>query len=261
MGRQIVNIFVLALALVTLISDVKSQENSVKSSHEDFTVKNHEISEIENQETLRGKYQEIVANVGQFPFVVSLRNKNDEHYCSGSIINDRWILSSMDCDQTDHVGNIAKVWSISVNSTGDTYKILQSSNHMHGVLLLKTETSIIFNENVRAIQLETDFIEEDTPAVSTRFISQDKLVWSKTSTLNQYACEFLWMNLNEKIPENQFCTNQFQYCEAEKGSALISRGKIIGITKWNQFSCSRFIPQTYLRIDKTYDWIKQVTEG
>lgn len=260
MGRQIVNIFILALALVTLISDVKSQENSVKNSHEDSTEKSHEISDIEKQKNSRGKRLEFLANVGQFPFVVSLRNKDNEHYCSGSIISERWILSSIDCDQTDHVGNIAIVGSISVNSTSDSYKILQSSNHLHGVMLLKTQTPIIFNRNVAAFPLEADSIEENTPAISFRFISQDKMVWSLTSTLNQDWCEYNWVNLNESIPESQFCTNQYQYCEAEKGSALISRGKIIGITSWNQLPCSHSF-QTYLRIDSIYDWVKNVTEG
>ena len=32
-----------------------------------------------------------------WPWMVSLRNRRGRHYCGGSILNDRWIITTADC--------------------------------------------------------------------------------------------------------------------------------------------------------------------
>ncbi len=34
------------------------------------------------------------ANPGQFPFIASLRTNSNFHFCGGSIISDRWVVSA-----------------------------------------------------------------------------------------------------------------------------------------------------------------------
>lgn len=37
------------------------------------------------------------ASEGQFPYQISLRNRKNQHFCGGSIINEQWILTAAHC--------------------------------------------------------------------------------------------------------------------------------------------------------------------
>ena len=40
-----------------------------------------------------------LATAGQFPYVVSITDENNRHFCGGFIYNDRWIVTTASCTE------------------------------------------------------------------------------------------------------------------------------------------------------------------
>lgn len=107
----------------------------------------------------------VSASRGQFPHQVSLRlSKNKRHFCGGSILSERWILTAYWCTSRNDVSDIyAVVGSIDLRTGGTAYQIDIIRNHpqediyksQNDIALLKTIKNIAFNRLVQPIRLPT----------------------------------------------------------------------------------------------------------
>lgn len=123
------------------------------------------------------------ARIGQFPHQVSLRDREkNEHFCGGSIISTKWILTAAHCVYSLSPSSfIAYVGSNELDNGGIVYDIKGKYLHpksgplqyFYDITLLKTSTEIQFNDFVRAAKLPT----VDTPAQLPVIISG----WGQTS--------------------------------------------------------------------------------
>lgn len=112
------------------------------------------------------------ATVGQFPHQVSLRVRNGQrHFCGGSIISDRFILTAAHCtqNQTSNPANVRAVVGAHRVSTGGTqYALDRIVNHpgfsmqtiANDISVLRTTQRIAFSPLIQAIALPT----ADVPA-------------------------------------------------------------------------------------------------
>lgn len=111
------------------------------------------------------------ATDGQFPHQVSLRKSLDNtHFCGGSIITSKWILTAAHCPKfSEGLEIIAVVGIIKLDQIGSIYRIDKVHIHpeynietgsRHDIALLQTSTEIVFNELVRPIALA----RRNTPA-------------------------------------------------------------------------------------------------
>lgn len=71
------------------------------------------------------------ARPGQFPFMVSLRTRQNRHFCGASILNNRWVLSAAHCTQgkTAEARNVLAVLGGHLQTDGVTCPILRIINH------------------------------------------------------------------------------------------------------------------------------------
>lgn len=114
----------------------------------------------------------------QFPFLVSIRAYNSslktfEHICGGSIIADKWILTSKDCLQNSTKSNIFVFAGLNGTFDGEglfnaqIYLVKQlirrsvfgGSQLAGDIALIETTTKITFNDKVKRIQLFSGEIE------------------------------------------------------------------------------------------------------
>lgn len=152
------------------------------------------------------------AKPGQFPYQITLRLWHSSlHYCGGSIISNRHILTAAHCvrptspvlDYTVIVGAHSKT-----GKDGRGYKVARFIQHegfnetslQHDVALIELETTIVFNERVSVIRLHRGFIGGQVTAVMSG--------WGKTN-VSQDLFSLFWSNAfpDFKMPssENIFC--------------------------------------------------------
>lgn len=145
------------------------------------------------------------ANVGQLPHQVSLRRLTGRHFCGGSIIGARWILTSAVCIKfIPTSAYVAVVGATKLSNGGVRHKIAENKPHpdhtsnkpYHNIALLRTKEAIVFNELVKPIALPT----EDTLSGAEVIISgwgrlqangavPDHLQYLETTVISEKSCE------------------------------------------------------------------------
>lgn len=126
-----------------------------------------------------------LASKVQFPSFVSIRHTRtlNTHFCSGSILNHRWILTAAICNTVISQGPIQDLRDIElvagtnqIDTSGYRYFVQEvvqhpnwTGNHKdylaHNIALIKTTKRIRFNLHVRPIQLLSGVIGDEYPAV------------------------------------------------------------------------------------------------
>lgn len=115
----------------------------------------------------------LTAERGQFPFIVSLRSiKRDSnetrptHFCGGSILNERWILSAAHCMSYGENNTFVQVGAHHVLTDGVQHTVRRIISHtgydstllFHDIALLELNEPVQFNRYARPIAVETKFI-------------------------------------------------------------------------------------------------------
>lgn len=116
------------------------------------------------------------ASLGQFPHQVSLRvSQNNRHFCGGSIINKRWIITAAHCSFLPApIIPIAVVGAVKLREGGTPYNISKIIPHplyqnqkslKHDIALWRTSEDIVFSENVQPVALPTADTLADAPLI------------------------------------------------------------------------------------------------
>lgn len=96
---------------------------------------------------------------GQFPFIVSLRTPAKQHFCGGSLINNRWTLTAAHCTKRySRIGSF-HIWdgahSLHDGKRHDVARIVRHPGfgESNDICAIKTTRTIEFNERVQALHL------------------------------------------------------------------------------------------------------------
>lgn len=108
---------------------------------------------------------------GQFPFIVSLRSRTNQHRCGGAIISSRWVISAVTCTIgtfANPVQTIAVVGAHTLHD-GTPHNVDRIINHpqfhaelrRNDISLLRIVGAIQFNQRIQSLRLpKTDFTEQ-----------------------------------------------------------------------------------------------------
>lgn len=205
------------------------------------------------------------------PFQVSLRTTSNFHFCGGSIITNRWVISAAHCLLGQSTTAIkAVVGTDRLNAGGTAYNITQIVNHPSytdvskgfDVGLIKTTTNITFSANVATINLPTAAIGSGISAVVSG--------WGQLSNPGSASIQLQALvvttlaNANCKqyvsgLPANTICTQTpvgKGVCMGDSGGPLTAYGtQVIGIVSYGT-PCALGYPDVYTSVYDHRVWIQ-----
>lgn len=216
-------------------------------------------------------------SISSRPHQASLRSGNT-HFCGGSILNNRWVLTAAHCATGRKDNSINVVVGTSTLSSGGTAygscKVLYHSSFntvqkAYDIGLIKTIASITFNANVAAINLPSAATGAGVTAVVSgwgRLVVNgpvpNQLQALTVRTLSNTDCMFRYIsagsaNLATQIYDVKMCTfTQFAQgvCQGDSGSPLTAGNAVVGIVSWG-IPCAMGVPDVHERVFSHRQWI------
>ncbi|XP_063697953.1 trypsin-2-like [Culicoides brevitarsis] len=229
-----------------------------------------------------GIHQGRNASANQFPFIVSLRNQNNDHLDAGSIISHRFVLSTAWTLKFNPIRVIAG--SVILLTGGISYRIVSSHIHplydeitfRHNIGLVKTQNFIYFTDAVRAINVGTlEMRMANVPVVAAGWGDSKEAVKSRTNllkwanfvTIDAEKC-FDGMkkaSLSQFYHANLVCAVGYaemgqQWCSYDFGGPLIAGNTLIGVLfRPGMQTCTQqdAFPNVALRVEPYLYWIHE----
>ncbi|XP_024662263.2 suppressor of tumorigenicity 14 protein homolog [Maylandia zebra] len=232
------------------------------------------------------------ANVGEWPWQVSLHFKGLGHMCGASVLSDRWLLTAAHCVQDTTVYKLSQAhkWEAFLglqvqNQTNEwTVKrgVKQIIAHRYynrytedsDIALMELDTRVSLTQHIRPICLPS----------STYFFPSGQEAWitgwgttlqggaatailqkAEVKIINSRLCNIL---LNYRVTGNMLCAGVLSggvdTCKGDSGGPLSvanSRGRffLAGVTSWGKGCARIYAPGVYTRVTKYRSWIKQKT--
>ncbi|KAF5298733.1 hypothetical protein FQR65_LT09602 [Abscondita terminalis] len=223
-----------------------------------------------------------IAEEGQFPHQVSLQHDDHptKHFCGGSIIGEKWILTAAHCIDLSSTGldiQTAKVvvGTNKISSGGQPYMISRAIAHEdydpyskdYDIALLELKESIKMSDTVKIMPFHSSEQPDGTncqlsgwelPSYPSAYIPDDlqhiNLTIISIKKCKIHIAAVYLSNLN-------FCAsaNSGQgACNGDPGSPLISNGRQAGIVSWG-IPCVKGKPDVFTSVPRFSSWITDKT--
>ncbi|XP_045510196.1 chymotrypsin-2-like [Colias croceus] len=210
---------------------------------------------------------------GGIPYQVSLRNFYGSHFCGGSILNERWILTAAHCT----VGSTPRSMKVIVGTNslvkgGQKYsveKIIVHKDYDAGLIqndisVVKVTENIEFSDRVQPIELP----EANTGAQAELLLTgwgrlsypgnlPNDLQMINVTSLSVDDCQNRFDDINP-VFETQICSLTKAgegACHGDSGGPLVENSRVVGIVSWGM-PCARGYPDVYTRVYSFLDWIQ-----
>ncbi|XP_021709865.1 chymotrypsin-2 [Aedes aegypti] len=218
----------------------------------------------------------IPAESGDAPWMVSMRNSFNIHFCGGTLLNRRFVLTAASCMQGRLSSTtMAVVGSRFLNTVAAPYYGLQTITHPQynqntlefNVALFQTIQNVVFTSIVQPIQLNPDFIMAG---------SRGRMFgWGSTANGggNSNALNFVNLNVIDndncrgflgadgmRVGASSMCTLNREgqgLCTNDAGGALTLDSQAIGVASW-KVPCATGRPDVFVRISAIRDWIVSI---
>jgi len=214
-----------------------------------------------------------VTSAASFPYQVSMQSGANAHFCGGSIINNRWVLSAAHCTIGRTVANTrVRVGSHLRTSGGVSHASSAIRNHpsynantlANDICTVQTATVIGFNANVQPITLGQATVGASAAIVtgwgqtSHPGSAPVNLQVLNTNTLTNANCRSLHTAGNaNSVFDNTICTFTRAgqgTCMGDSGGPLVVGNTVVGAVSWG-IACAQGRPDVYARVSSHRTWI------
>uniref|UniRef100_A0A672MED2 Suppressor of tumorigenicity 14 protein homolog n=1 Tax=Sinocyclocheilus grahami TaxID=75366 RepID=A0A672MED2_SINGR len=231
------------------------------------------------------------ADVGEWPWQVSLHFKTSGNVCGASIISNKWLLSAAHCFiQPDSDYKITSNWL--------TYSGLREQNIQDSSVQKRTLKSIITHPNYDSMTYDYDIslLELSNPLnftntvhpiclpASTHVFSAGSscfvtgwgtlreggivaqiLQKAEVKVINDTVCNMVTEGqVTSRMLCSGYLTGGVDACQGDSGGPLVCRSDVgkwfqAGIVSWGEGCAQRNKPGVYTRVTKLREWIREIT--
>ncbi|XP_055625795.1 chymotrypsin-2-like [Toxorhynchites rutilus septentrionalis] len=219
------------------------------------------------------------ARAGQFPFMTSLRIGNS-HFCGGSIMSDRWVLTAAHClvDLQPAIVSVV-IGSHQLNSRGETHRssrfvmhpAFNETSNWNDIALIQTASMMIYAPTIQPITLAERNVDEASGATVAGWGHvregggfTNTLQWKVTKIIALDQCRKLHSDFHAAhVFDEKICTINnvgVGACVGDSGGPLVYGGEQHGIVSWG-YGCARGAPDVYTRVYSYREWILENIES
>lgn len=227
---------------------------------------------------------------GEFPFLVSVQTRSGRHFCGGSLIAKRWVLTAAHCvrpGQESRLQIVAGLHDRSETTGSQAINVVRIVNHP-----LYGNSAIDMDYDFSLVELESDAVHDPIPlnasALDIRDGDEETAIpsvtagWGSTReggqlptilqkvTVPLVSAETCGKAYPGEITDRMICAGLTQggkdSCQGDSGGPLFVRDHqdrplLVGVVSWG-YGCAR--PNrygVYSRVDSVNDWITQTMQS
>uniref|UniRef100_A0AC11ANT5 Uncharacterized protein n=1 Tax=Ovis aries TaxID=9940 RepID=A0AC11ANT5_SHEEP len=206
------------------------------------------------------------------PYQVSLNS--GYHFCGGSLINSRWVVSAAHCYKSgiqvrlgeDNI-NVAEGNEQFISASKSIVHPSYNSNTLNNdIMLIKLKSAASLNSRVASVSLPTSCASAGTQCLisgwgntkSSGSNYPDVLQCLKAPILSDSSCKSAYPG---QITSNMFCAGYLEggkdSCQGDSGGPVVCNGKLQGIVSWGYGCAQKNKPGVYTKVCNYVSWIQQ----